>query len=311
MTMLPSVLPRLRILTLCCVIAPHLVVPWASAQENDLQDKPKPTPKRILTPPPTNPPLVEADASALPEQTQRLDLYLLMGQSNMKGRGVMSDLPVKDLRIINMHLKTGDWYLARHPLHLIGDPRTFKHHDNAGVGPGLTFAQQLAVSDPTARIGLVPCAVGGSAISRWTKGKPLYERAVKRAKAALAAGPKHKTSLGGVLWLQGEADARAGRIEVYPQLLCGMIDDLRADLGIDDLPVVACTIGEFREPAEIQKRMNRILLDLPNQTPNTACVDARDLKSHLGDHVHFDTQAQEEIGRRFANELTRLKTTEN
>ena len=44
--------------------------------------------------------------------------------------------------------------------------------------------------------------------------------------------------------------------------------------------------------------MNDILLALPKSVPHTACVDARDLKTHIGDNVHFDTAAQNEIGKR-------------
>ena len=85
-----------------------------------------------------------------------------------------------------------------------------------------------------------------------------------------------------------------------------MIEDLRADLGIKDLPFIACTIGEMRDSADMQKKMNLILLDLPNRTKNTACVDARELKTNIGDKVHFDTAAQDEMGRRFAKEFLSL-----
>ena len=263
-------------------------------------------PKKSATPPPTDPPLVSVDVSKLPAGTEQLDLYLLMGQSNMKGRGVMPEKPMKNPRIINMHLKTDSWFLARHPLHLTGSSETFKGHDNAGVGPGLAFAEALAQRFSKSRIGLVPCAVGGSAMSRWKKGGPLYKNAIRRAKLALAAGPAGKTKIRGAIWLQGEADARAGKIELYPEALSKMIEDLRADLGIKDLPFIACTIGEMRDSAEMQKKMNLILLDLPNRTKNTACVDARELKTDIGDKVHFDTAAQEEMGRRFAQEFLKL-----
>lgn len=263
-------------------------------------------PKRSATPPPTNAPLTSVDVSKLPAGTEQLDIYLLMGQSNMKGRGVMPEKPMKNPRIINMHLKTGNWFLARHPLHLTGTPETFKGHDNAGVGPGLAFAEVLAEKYPKSRIGLVPCAVGGSAMSRWKKEGPLYKNAIRRAKLALAAGPAGKTKIRGAIWLQGEADAREGRIEVYPEALSKMIEDLRSNLGIKDLPFIACTIGEMRASADMQKKMNLILLDLPNRTGNTACVDARELKTHIGDSVHFDTAAQDEMGRRFAKEFLKL-----
>jgi hypothetical protein len=40
--------------------------------------------------------------------------------------------------------------------------------------------------------------------------------------------------------------------------------------------------------------------------PHTACVDARDLKTHIGDSVHFDTAAQNEIGKRFAAKVIQI-----
>jgi Carbohydrate esterase, sialic acid-specific acetylesterase len=151
------------------------------------------------TSPPVKPPLVSADISKLPKHMQGLDLYLLMGQSNMKGRGFMPDEPGNDPRIVMMHMKDDQWYLARHPLHLTGDAKTFTGHDNAGVGTGLVFAETL-----------------------------------------LAAGPE------------------------------------------------------------------KMLLALPKSLPKTACTDARDVKTHTGDKVRFDTAAQNEIGKRFAAKMLEM-----
>ncbi len=264
--------------------------------------------KKIATPPPTSPPLIATEINQLPEGSERLDLYLLIGQSNMKGRGTMPETPLNSPSLVMMHLKNDGWYLARHPLHLTGDPQTFAGHDNAGVGPGLAFAEAMLASDPSARIGLIPCAKGGSAISLWGKEGPLYREAIRRAKLALSQGPSGKTRLRGVLWLQGEADARPGKVDVYAAALGNLVDRLRADLGDPALPFVASTIGEMKPdtPENDKAGINRLLLDLPNQRPHTACVDSRDLKGHIGDGVHFDTASQEEIGRRFAAALLKL-----
>jgi hypothetical protein len=77
--------------------------------------------QKAAIPPPTKPPLEAVDITKLPEGTAQLDLYLLMGQSNMKGRGVMPEEPKRDPRIVMMHIRDDQWYLARHPLHLTGD----------------------------------------------------------------------------------------------------------------------------------------------------------------------------------------------
>jgi len=266
--------------------------------------------QRVQTPPPTKPPLTPADISAPPGGADRLDLYLLMGQSNMKGRGFMPAEPLRDPRIVMMHRKTDEWFLARHPLHLVGSPVDFEGHDNAGVGPGLAFAQAVLAKSPGARIGLIPCAVGGTPISRWAKGQQLYTDCVRKAKLALSQGPAGKTRLRGALWLQGEAEARSDKlIAAYPAALADLVDRLRADLALPNLPFVAATVGEMRQNAETNARLarvNTVLLDLPNQRPHTDCVDARDLDTHIGDFVHYDTAAQEEIGRRFAAKLLEL-----
>ncbi len=255
---------------------------------------------RSNTPPPSKPPLDPVEISELPEPFERLDIFLLMGQSNMKGRGVMPEEPLRDPQIVMMHKGTDRWFLARHPLHLVGNPETFEGHDNAGVGSGLAFAQTVAEARPETRIALIPCAVGGTAISKWARGQRLYEESIRRAKLARTQGPEGKTRIAGALWLQGEADSQEARVPVYGEKLNELVDNLRADLGIEELPFIPGTIGEMREPEEMRKAINEILLDLPNNRPNTAAVDARDLKGHVGDSVHFDTDTQNEIGRRFA-----------
>ena len=98
-------------------------------------------------------------------------IYLLMGQSNMAGRGVITD-EFKDQGHPNLLMLTADgkWVAAKHPIHY-DKPKV------SGVGPGLAFGIDMAKTNPTITIGLVPCAVGGTAIERWQPGaflmKPL------------------------------------------------------------------------------------------------------------------------------------------
>src|SRR5690349_17894517 len=57
---------------------------------------------RPETPPPTKPPLEPVDITRLPPGLERLDLFLLIGQSNMKGRGHMPEEPKRDAQIVMM-----------------------------------------------------------------------------------------------------------------------------------------------------------------------------------------------------------------
>jgi len=283
-----------------------------TAKKGKAQAKAKSKEGRINTPPPTHPPLQSVEVTQLPEGTDHVDLYLLIGQSNMKGRGFMPETPKRDPRVIMMHLRDDHWYLARHPLHLVGDAQTFAGHDNAGVGPGLAFAEEMAAQAPQAVVALVPAAVGGSSITLWQKGAKLYDEALRRVKLALTETAPVKGRLRGVLWLQGEANAKPTDLPLHEERLLKLVDDLRADLNQPDLPFIACTIGEMGDLSRLTDKaaMNEILLALPGKRAHTGCVDARDLKTHIGDNVHFDTAAQEEIGRRFAKALEKLGSTQ-
>lgn len=280
-----------------------LISPLSMAEEQGKKvRKAKPAPADL-----TKPPLDATDITKLPEGVERVDIFILMGQSNMKGRGVMPAEPLRNPRIVMMHKGTDDWFLARHPLHMIGSPKDFSGADNAGVGPGLSFAQTLAKADPKTRIALIPCAVGGSSIFQWRKGRKNYDDAMRRAKLALAQGPKGKTRIAGVLWHQGESDSTSeGKVEAYAESLGKMIDDLRQDTGVPELPFIAGTIGEMKSDVERRAQINKILLKVATIRPHTACVDSREFAQHIGDRVHFDTATQEEHGRRYAAEYLKL-----
>ena len=293
-----------------------LLSPWgarvAAGEAAEGSSKAERRMSKAQTPPPTRPPLQGVEIAPLPAGQDHTDIFLLLGQSNMKGMGVMPDEPARDPRIVMMHLKDDRWYVARHPLHLVGDAQTFEGADNAGVGPGLAFAEELLASNPQARIALVPCAVGGSSIKLWQKGARLYDEALRRALLARQATAAAGGVIRGALWLQGEADATTVGLATHEAELLKLVDDLRGDLGIPDLPFLVCTIGEMKQPGDNSKRvqlkaeMNRLLLSLSTKRPHVDCVDARALTTHLGDFVHFDTAAQNEIGRRYARQFLAL-----
>ncbi len=302
-----------RALIVCCLSATLLqsapadaapkARPQVKVKANATKKKRKPAPKDLV-----QTPLVPADLRAFPASTKQLEIFLLMGQSNMKGRGLMPTEPLRDPRIVMMHRRTDGFFLARHPLHLTGDPKNFSRADNAGVGPGLAFAQAVAEARPEARILLIPCAVGGTAVAKWRKGQRLYEETIRRAKLALDKVPAGKARIVGALWLQGEADSGSPeRVAAYAGALDRVIADLRKDLGLPDLPFVACTIGEMTERnVAARKDINRLLLDLPHRVSRTACIDSRAFAKSIGDGVHFDTPTQNRHGRLYAESFLKL-----
>lgn len=248
------------------------------------------------------------DLSNPPEGIENIEIFLMLGQSNMKGRGEIPEVQEENPLILNMNMEDDQWYVARHPLHKAGVPDLIDESDNAGVGPGLDFARQLLEAKSETIIALVPGAIGGSWISLWQPGTDLYNETIRRARKALADAPAGMARIAGVLWLQGESDATDGRFESYEDRLITLIQGLRSDFNDTKLPFVACTIGAFNDKSTYPRvaEINEILLGLPQKLPFTACVDAKDLTGHIGDKVHYNTDSQIEIGTRYAESYLNL-----
>jgi hypothetical protein len=248
------------------------------------------------------------DVSSLPDGVKRVEIFLLAGQSNMKGAGAVPDSQPDYDRMIFMSKANDQWYSARHPLHTLCEPGMMD--EKAGVGPGIDFAAELLKQEDDVLIALVPCAKGGSWINLWLPEGEFYEKAISRVKKSLSDFPEGTARLAGILWLQGESDAIENRYPDYEEKLDRMVADFRDELGAPDLPFVACTIGSFIRTTgkyKYGKEINKALLGLPDRVANTACVDARDLKDgHVGDFMHYNTESHKLIGERYAAEYFRL-----
>ena len=237
---------------------------------------------------------------------ERFHLFLLVGQSNMAGRGVVApEDKVAHPRVL-MLSQSGEWVPAVDPIH-------FDKPNLVGVGLGRTFGIQIADAQPGVTIGLIPCAVGGSPIDSWmpgvfyepTKSHP-WDDALRRARRALQDG-----TLEGILWHQGESDSTAKLAPEYEGKLHDLIRRLRSELNAPAVPFIAGQLGRFADSpwSEFRKIVDEVHRSLPKKVPHTAFVSSEGLK-HKGDKVHFDAASYRELGRRYAQaylELTRTK----
>lgn len=264
------------------IVAVFALLPWLVAQSN---------------------PAAAADPAAKPSLPAKADLhlYLLMGQSNMAGRGVVeAQDKVAHPRVLKFS-KDKQWLPATDPLHF--------DKSQAGVGLGKTFGEVMADADPKITVGLIPCAFGGTPIARWQKGADLYQNAVDRAKAAMKDG-----TLKGVLWHQGETDSGTEKIATkYGELLTQLVTDLRTELDAGDVPFVAGQLGEFLNRGQGDKPsywpvINSQLDALPMQLKNSAVASSKDLK-HKGDSLHFDSPSFREFGKRYAAQMLKLQAS--
>jgi len=220
-------------------------------------------------------------ANPAPESFQ---VFLLIGQSNMAGRGAVEPPDRVPPPRVFMLTKELAWVPAVDPMH-------FDKPERVGTGLGKTFGAVVAETEPGVTIGLVPAAFGGSALDEWAPGQPHYVAAVARAKEALKHG-----KLVGILWHQGESDSAPDKVATYAARFAKMIAQLRADLGAPDVPVSVGETGRFRTDGAA---INAALAKLPAVVPHCAFVSAEGL-TDKGDSLHFDSASCREFGRRYA-----------
>lgn len=245
--------------------------------------------------------ILTADEVPLPAK-ENFHLFLLVGQSNMAGRGeVTPDDQQPDPRVLMLN-KDGRWVPAVDPMHF--------DKPSVGVGLGRTFGLEIAKATPGVTIGLIPCAVGGSPIETWepgafdeaTKTHP-WDDAMTRARLALPAG-----TLKGILWHQGESDSTPERAGLYEQRMHDLIARFRTELAAPAVPFIAGQMGIFPEsPWSAEKKIvDRVHQNLPAQIKRSAFVSAGGL-THKGDKVHFDSASYRELGKRYAAAFLAVK----
>lgn len=230
-----------------------------------------------------------------------MQVYLLAGQSNMAGRGVVAETDRKVHPNVFALDRNQKWVPAVDPIHF--------DKSVAGVGPGRSFGLAVASANPNVGIGLVPAAVGGSPIRSWepgafdsaTKTHP-YDDAIARARMAMQTG-----ELKAILWHQGESDGNAKDAPLYEQRLRALIERFRRDLGHPSLPFLIGQLGRFDgvpwSPA--RERVDSAQRALAREMPNVAFVSADGL-TDKGDHVHFSSESARELGMRYAESWLRL-----
>lgn len=243
-------------------------------------------------------PKVELSVENVPNK-ENLWVFILAGQSNMAGRGLVEPQDtVPNNRVYTLN-KQGNIIFAKEPLH-------FYEPTMAGLDSGLSFGKALIKHIPDSiSVLLIPTAVGGSSISQWLNDS--IHREVK-----LFSNFKQKAELGmrfgtvkGILWHQGESDAKTKEAPLYQIKLSELFYQFRKIIGNQETTVVIGQLGSY-STNPLWSKINDHIKYYVSTDPYSGMINTQDLKDK-GDKVHFNSEAQRLMGERFANEFIKIQ----
>ena len=227
--------------------------------------------------------------------------FLLIGQSNAAGRGLLNEAEPFDncdgkLKV----LRNGRWQNMYRP---VNPDRWF-----SGTCLAESFAKAYSDSHPDVEVGIIPCADGGTSLEQWQPGGLLFDNAINCAKLAMRT-----SHLIGVLWHQGEGDCSLERYPLYQERFTIIMDELRKCLEILNLPILVGGLGDFLSECTLSENtknyyhINRALRKIADEYPNCGYVSAEGLGANP-DNLHFNAKALDEFGWRYFEEYQKLSS---
>ena len=229
------------------------------------------------------------------------DIWVVAGQSNSAGYGKS---PIYDPPEMGAHcfFADGRWKLACHPL---GDSTNSKYPANreganASHSPYLHFAKLLKrrLNYP---IGLIPAALGGSAIASWLKSikGELFDNTCAYCRDAGAERVR------GVLWYQGESETGADNADLHLARFTELVGDFRRFFKDPALPVITVQLNRYTAipvqegPSNLAwEKVRETQRQAARQIPGVFVIGTLDLG--LADDIHNSSSANLVIGERMA-----------
>lgn len=224
--------------------------------------------------------------------------FLMVGQSNMAGRGFLKEVPMICNENIKV-LRNGKWQIMMEPINY--------DRPYAGIGPAASFAAAWCKKNQNEEIGLIPCADGGTSLDDWSVDGTLFKHAVMQAKLAMES-----SKLEGILWHQGESDSMSGLYKLYNEKFTKILEAFRRELGCPDIPVIIGELGDYFANGFLGSyfsecpQVNEELLKFSNTHENCYFVTASGLTPNP-DGIHLNAVSQRIFGLRYFEAYDKLQ----
>ena len=161
-------------------------------------------------------------------------------------------------------------------------------------------------------------AQGGQPISKWYKAwtsgkgeKPektgeLYDSLIKNIKEE-TAGIKIKSVT--FIWMQGEADAKAGNVDVYAKSLRGLLGQLEKDLKRKDINIIIGRLSDFGLKNRSNPKwgeMRKVQMKLADENPRACWVNTDDLNGKKNSLHYVRPEGYRKLGERYVEAAKKL-----
>jgi hypothetical protein len=187
----------------------------------------------------------------------------------------------------------------------------------ARLRPEISFIPTVQEAFGKSNVIVVKDAQGGRPIRQWYRDwKPaqgpapeqtgqLYDRLMAKVEPAIAQRPISTVTF---VWMQGEKDAKEAHGDVYKAALLGLIRQLQADLGRENVHVVIGRLSDFdmdNQRYPHWTKIRKVQEELCREQPGWAMVDTDDLNGPENG-LHYTDQGYETFGHRLAQAAIHL-----
>lgn len=223
--------------------------------------------------------------------------FLLIGQSNAAGRGFANEVePIVNDKI--SVLRNGRWW----PMYVPVNPDRV----TSGINLMESFCDAYS-NDKQVRVGIIPCADGGTSLDQWSVDGVLFDHACYMAELA-----QRTSTIAGVIWHQGESECSNEKYPLYEQKFTKILNAFKDRLNLHDVPFLLGGLGDFLEfcPAgehfKNYVHVNTALEKIANENDMTGFVCAKGLGANA-DNLHFNAKALREFGLRYYEKFLTLE----
>ncbi|WP_340110680.1 sialate O-acetylesterase [Maribellus mangrovi] len=249
----------------------------------------------------SNPKVEKSEKS---KHNKKCYVVLMGGQSNMLGHGKLSELvgPVKydNIKYINFGYS--------HSLRKA--PKSF--------GPEKGLTKVLAEHYPKKDFIIYKYAIGGASMYDWAPdydpekakitGNPQFGSVYKKFKSIFndSIASKNNIEVVAFLWMQGESDSKYEQTSnEYFDNFKKLIERVRKDFDQPDLPVLFAKVNPQQPKFKYLEKVNAAQKQIAQEVPNAWLIETNGL-SKGNDNVHYNTEGQLELGKRFGEQFVKV-----